>query len=191
MISTSTWRCPGSRAAARTGRHLAGRLHVRAQPDRRHVQAEIWRLDTTPGPGGPRPAIRLTRSAEGEDSPAFLPDGGLLFLSSRPAPPGAVPPGTVPPGAAVPGAAGQAAGTGPARAAAPGGPADAPGKRALWLLPAAGGEPYLLRSAPGGISRLAAAPAAPVAAFTARGAARGGTARRMTRTGAGPGRTAG
>ena len=134
-------------------------------PDRRTFKPSIWRLDTAPGPGGPRPAIRLTRSAEGEDSPAFLPDGGLLFLSSRPAPPGAAPPGAGAPGAGAP-----APGTGPARSAVPGGPAapaDAPGKRALWLLPAAGGEPYLLRSAPGGISRLATACAAPVAAFTA------------------------
>ncbi len=74
-------------------------------PDRRTFKPSIWRLDTTPGPGGPRPAIRLTRSAEGEDSPAFLPDGGLLFLSSRSAPPGAAVPGAAPPGAAPPGAA--------------------------------------------------------------------------------------
>jgi len=53
-------------------------------PDGRTFKPGIWRVDT----GGARPAVRLTRSAEGEDSPAFLPDGSLAFLSSRPAPPG-------------------------------------------------------------------------------------------------------
>src|ERR1700759_5244094 len=41
----------------------------------------IWRVD---GAGGP--ARRLTRSAEGEGTPRFLPDGSLLFPSRRPAP---------------------------------------------------------------------------------------------------------
>ena len=41
----------------------------------------IWRIDTADGP-----AQRLTRSAEGEANPVFLPDGSLLFISSRPDP---------------------------------------------------------------------------------------------------------
>jgi len=40
----------------------------------------LWELD----PSGIRPARRLTRSGRGESTPAFLPDGTLLFLSSRP-----------------------------------------------------------------------------------------------------------
>jgi dipeptidyl aminopeptidase/acylaminoacyl peptidase len=49
-------------------------------PDRtRYVQA-LWEVDPT----GEAPARRLTRSAKGEHAPAFLPDGTLLFTSSRP-----------------------------------------------------------------------------------------------------------
>jgi dipeptidyl aminopeptidase/acylaminoacyl peptidase len=44
-----------------------------------HVSA-IWEVD----PAGQRPARRLTRSANGEASPAFTADGDLLFVSSRP-----------------------------------------------------------------------------------------------------------
>ena len=66
--------------------------------DGRSYQPSIWRLDTAGAGAGQallrlaapgRAAVRLTRSAEGEDSPVFLPDGGLLFLSARPAPPAA------------------------------------------------------------------------------------------------------
>ena len=56
-------------------------------PDGRTFKPSIWRVDTAAG----RPAVRLTRSAEGEDSPAFLPDGSLVFLSARAAPPGTRP----------------------------------------------------------------------------------------------------
>ncbi|HBW17732.1 MAG TPA: S9 family peptidase, partial [Actinobacteria bacterium] len=38
----------------------------------------IWRID--PEPAG-RPPVRLTRSAEGEGAPEFLPDGAVLFVS--------------------------------------------------------------------------------------------------------------
>lgn len=41
----------------------------------------LWEVD----PAGARPARRLTRSGRGESAPRFLPDGTLLFLSSRPA----------------------------------------------------------------------------------------------------------
>jgi dipeptidyl aminopeptidase/acylaminoacyl peptidase len=42
----------------------------------------LWELD----PDGDRRPRRLTRSAKGESGAAFLPDGGLLFLSARPDP---------------------------------------------------------------------------------------------------------
>jgi dipeptidyl aminopeptidase/acylaminoacyl peptidase len=48
-------------------------------PDGKKYLTSIWRID----PGG-GPARRLTRSAEGEASPRFLPDGSLLFASRRP-----------------------------------------------------------------------------------------------------------
>ena len=119
-------------------------------PDGRTFKPSIWRVDT----GGGRPAVRLTRSAEGEDSPAFLPDGSLAFLSSRPAPPGTRPGGPAPrPEPAVP--------PGP-----PTGPEPA-GQRALWLLPAAGGEARRIVAPPGGVSRLATASGSGLAAFTA------------------------
>jgi len=49
--------------------------------DRKKYLTSLWRIDTGGGP--PR---RLTRSAEGEASPRFLPDGSLLFTSRRPDP---------------------------------------------------------------------------------------------------------
>jgi dipeptidyl aminopeptidase/acylaminoacyl peptidase len=52
-----------------------------ARPDhegKKFVSA-LWELDTN----GDRPPRRLTRSAVGESSPAFLPDGSLLFTSGR------------------------------------------------------------------------------------------------------------
>jgi dipeptidyl aminopeptidase/acylaminoacyl peptidase len=52
--------------------------------DRKKVLSSIWRIDPAGGP-----ARRLTRSAEGEGSPRFLPDGSLLFISKRPDPDGA------------------------------------------------------------------------------------------------------
>ena len=42
----------------------------------------LWEVD----PVGERPARRLTRGAQGETGCAFLPDGSLLFTSTRPAP---------------------------------------------------------------------------------------------------------
>ena len=58
-------------------------------PDGKKYSTSIWRI---PADGGPPPAgasaqpIRLTQSAQGEDGPAFLPDGSLLFVSRRPDP---------------------------------------------------------------------------------------------------------
>jgi len=51
----------------------------------------VWELD----PAGQRPAHRLTRSANGESSPAFTADGDLLFLSSRPTADEAKPPASL------------------------------------------------------------------------------------------------
>ncbi len=50
-------------------------------PEPKKFVTSIWRIDT-----GQAPAARLTRSAEGESAPAFLPDGSLLFVSKRPGP---------------------------------------------------------------------------------------------------------
>ena len=86
----------------------------------------IWRIPTD---GGGRP-VRLTRSAEGEGGPEFLPDGSLLFASKRPGPP----PG---PG--------------------DGDEDQAPDQPALWLLPAAGGEALRIAAPPGGVTGIAAA----------------------------------
>jgi dipeptidyl aminopeptidase/acylaminoacyl peptidase len=125
--------------------------------DGRTFKPSIWRIPA--GPGRPRPS-RLTRSAEGEDHPAFLPDGSLVFLSARPAPPDGPDGGT------------GSGGTGSGGTGSPAGqPAAAQGdgtarKKALWLLPADGGEAYQLTAPPGGISRLATAAAAPLTAFT-------------------------
>ena len=125
--------------------------------DGRTFKPSIWRIPAGPGQPRPRPT-RLTRSAEGEDNPAFLPDGSLVFLSARPAPPDG-PAGE--PGSSAP-SSGQLAA--PPPNAAPGD--GAARKRALWLLPADGGEACQLTAPPGGISRLATAAAAPLAAFT-------------------------
>jgi dipeptidyl aminopeptidase/acylaminoacyl peptidase len=50
--------------------------------ERKKWQSALWEVD----PGGRQPARRLTRSAPGESSPAWAPDGSLLFTSSRPDP---------------------------------------------------------------------------------------------------------
>ena len=42
-------------------------------------QGALWEVDPT----GEREAVRLTRSAKGDSSPVFAPDGSLLFLSAR------------------------------------------------------------------------------------------------------------
>src|SRR5690349_18236682 len=74
-------------------------------PEPSKFATSIWRID----PAGGLPA-RLTRSAEGEAAPDFLPDGSLLFVSKRKEP-----------GPKQDGAAEQA-------------------KPGLWLLPPGGGE---------------------------------------------------
>jgi hypothetical protein len=45
-------------------------------PDGKKLSTSIWRIPAGGGPGRPvSPPSRLTQSAQGEDSPAFLPDG--------------------------------------------------------------------------------------------------------------------
>jgi Tol biopolymer transport system component len=88
--------------------------------DPKKKTSSIWRVDT-----GQAAAVRLTRSADGESSPEFLPDGSLLFISKRTE-------------QVAPGQNGAAAG-------------EAGGDRAaLWLLPAGGGEASRIAAPPGG-----------------------------------------
>jgi dipeptidyl aminopeptidase/acylaminoacyl peptidase len=89
-------------------------------PDGKKYTSALWELDPA-GEAGPR---RLTRSAPGEANAAFLPDGSLLFTSTRDDPetaPDATPDGEV------------------AR---------------LWLLPAGGGEARPVATTPAGIDLL-------------------------------------
>lgn len=51
-------------------------------PDRTKYTSALWEID----PVSRRPSRRLTFSGAGESAPAFLPDGSLLFTSSRPDP---------------------------------------------------------------------------------------------------------
>ncbi|MCD2197147.1 prolyl oligopeptidase family serine peptidase [Actinomycetospora endophytica] len=51
-------------------------------PDATSYVSAVWEVDPT----GEAPARRLTRSAAGESSAAFTPDGDLLFTSRRPDP---------------------------------------------------------------------------------------------------------
>ncbi|MEQ4208748.1 alpha/beta fold hydrolase [Actinopolymorpha sp. B9G3] len=95
-------------------------------PDRKSYLSALWRID----PYGDRPARRLTRGASGETSPAFLPDGSLLFVSKRP------------------------------HAESEGSKESDDEKPALWLLPAAGGEARAVATRPGGIAGVAVARAA-------------------------------
>ncbi|MFL5882650.1 MAG: S9 family peptidase [Actinomycetota bacterium] len=95
--------------------------------ERKKWQSALWEVD----PEGRRPARRLTRSAPGESAPVWAPDGSLLFTSTRPDP---------------------EAGSG-SRA---GGAAEEP-KRALWSLPADGGEARPVLSHPGGIGTVSVA----------------------------------
>src|SRR5271166_288136 len=86
--------------------------------------SSIWRIDTA----GQREPVRLTRSAEGEASPEFLPDGSLLFASKRPDP-----------------EAGK-------KDAEP-----SKDNAAVWLLPAVGGEARRIAVPGGGVTGLAGA----------------------------------
>src|SRR5437762_3896763 len=95
--------------------------------DKKKYLTSIWRIDAQGGP-----ARRLTRSAEGEGSPRFLPDGSLLFTSRRPDPQSPRSPQS------------------PSRKKGDGG--DAGDGAALWLLPAGGGEARVVAALPGGVT---------------------------------------
>jgi dipeptidyl aminopeptidase/acylaminoacyl peptidase len=105
------------------GSWLAAAVQTLSADGKKYLTS-IWRIDPEGGP-----ARRLTRSAEGEASPRFLPDGSLLFTSKR-ADPGA--------DAAQPEAASSAG-------------------AALWLLPPGGGEAGLVTTLPGGVAAAEAA----------------------------------
>ena len=134
------------------GSWLAAAVQTLGGEPRKYVTS-IWRI-AVPAAGGAAPdggarggpddgpapdaPARLTRSAEGEGGPEFLPDGSLLFVSKRPGPP----------------AQGRAPGDEPGAGA---GGAPGPDRPALWLLPAGGGEARRVAAPPGGVSGLAAA----------------------------------
>jgi dipeptidyl aminopeptidase/acylaminoacyl peptidase len=142
------------------GSWLAAAVQTLGGEPRKYLTS-IWRIPAGPGTAGRDGAsgrgtgsqgspARLTRSAEGEGDPVFLPDGSLLFVSKRPSP-----------------------------AAGPEGDGEAGrDKPALWLLPAGGGEARRIAAPAGGVSGVAAARGAgprgaqPVvfAAFTLHGA---------------------
>ena len=94
------------------------------------------------GARGGRPT-RLTRSAEGEGGPEFLPDGSLLFASKRPGPP--------------PGPDDGEAGRDRAAQDHSAQDHSAQDQPALWLLPAGGGEARRIAAPPGGVTGIAAA----------------------------------
>jgi dipeptidyl aminopeptidase/acylaminoacyl peptidase len=124
------------------GTWLAVGMQTAAGEPAKYVSS-IWRVDAARADA--RPA-RLTRSAEGESGPQFLPDGSLLFTSTRPAAPAARPGSNAktegPESSSTAGAAGKKAG------------ADQP---AVWLLPAAGGEARRIAAPPGGAGGLSTA----------------------------------
>jgi dipeptidyl aminopeptidase/acylaminoacyl peptidase len=71
----------GALALSPDGRRLAISVHT-LDAEGKKWQSALWEVD----PGGDRPARRLTRSAPGESSPMWAPDGSLLFTSARPVP---------------------------------------------------------------------------------------------------------
>jgi dipeptidyl aminopeptidase/acylaminoacyl peptidase len=103
------------------GSWLAAAVQTLSADGKKYLTS-LWRID--PGGGPPR---RLTRSAEGEASPRFLPDGSLLFTSRRPDP-----------GASQEGK-------------------DGGDVAALWLLPPGGGEARVVAALPGGVTAAEAA----------------------------------
>ena len=112
--------------------------------DRKTYVTGIWRIPA--GPGSADAPRRLTRSADGESNPRFLPDGSLVFISKRPSQQAVAPDG--PAADEQPAEAGG--GHGPRQpAGADGTGGDQP---AVWLLPAGGGEAVLLAVRPGGVS---------------------------------------
>jgi dipeptidyl aminopeptidase/acylaminoacyl peptidase len=71
----------GALALSADGSRLAVSVHT-LDAEKKKWQSALWEVD----PDGERPARRLTRSAPGESSPVWAPDGSLLFTSARPDP---------------------------------------------------------------------------------------------------------
>ncbi|MCW2742587.1 MAG: Dipeptidyl aminopeptidase/acylaminoacyl peptidase [Blastococcus sp.] len=71
----------GALALSSDGSRLAVSVQT-LDPEKKKWQSALWEVD----PAGSRAARRLTRSAPGESSPAWAPDGSLLFTSARPDP---------------------------------------------------------------------------------------------------------
>ncbi|MGY1601517.1 S9 family peptidase [Geodermatophilus sp. SYSU D00815] len=71
----------GGLALSPDGRRLAISVQT-LDPEKKKWQSALWEVD----PEGRAEARRLTRSAPGESSPAWTPDGSLLFTSARPDP---------------------------------------------------------------------------------------------------------
>ena len=103
------------------GSWLAAAVQTLSADGKKYLTS-LWRIDTGGGP--PR---RLTRSADGEANPRFLPDGSLLFTSKRP-------------------------NAGVDQAGRDGGDV-----AALWLLPPGGGEARVIAALPGGVTAAEAA----------------------------------
>ncbi len=122
------------------GRRLVASVATVAGDGKRFAGA-LWELD----PGGRRQPRRLTRSELGEGGAAFLPDGSLLFASTR----------------KDPDAAGRPDGDGDGG----GGGEGAEEAASLWLLPAAGGEARQVAAAPAGIGAVRVARAAGTVAW--------------------------
>ena len=104
----------------------------RPNAEKKKFASSLWEMD----PAGTRPAHRLTRSGPGESSAEFIPDGSIVFTSSRPDP-------DMTPEEAK----------------------EREENPALWLLPAGGGEARVIAAPPGGIDGLRAARAASVVGF--------------------------
>ncbi len=108
----------GSLRLSPDGSWLAAAVQTLSADGKKYLTS-VWRIDPRGGP-----ARRLTRSAEGEVGPRFLPDGSLLFTSKRPDP-----------------------GVDKARQ-----DGTAPDVAALWLLPVGEGEARPVVRLPGGIA---------------------------------------
>jgi dipeptidyl aminopeptidase/acylaminoacyl peptidase len=100
------------------GSWLAAAIQTLSADGKKYLTS-MWRIDPQGGQ-----ARRLTRSAEGEANPRFLPDGSLLFTSKRPDP-------------------------GADKARQDGTTSDG---ASLWLLPAGEGEASPIARLPGGIA---------------------------------------
>ncbi len=117
------------------GSWLAAAVQTVGGEPRKYLTS-IWRIG--PHAQDIRP-VRLTRGAEGEGDPVFLPDGSLLFVSKRPGSP------------AVTQGDGELS----------------KDKPALWLLPAGGGEARRIAGPAGGVAGVTAARGSQAVVFAA------------------------